>query len=315
LQSLIKKGKPAFFNKLKVRSMHKYIPIFLLLLLSSCSTSKIVRLSTEGSSLPEKFSKELSFEYRAGHIYVDVLLSGRNHTFLYDTGYDLTTLDKNMINEITFVPLRKMKTSGSSFEDHKIQYGFLSQLTIAEVTYRNIGIGLQDLSHIKSPFPDHRKISGIIGANVLRKAFWQLNYQDRILKFSDDIANLDLGNESISLPIKAKTKSAWGNTRTPVLIDGREIPFVFDTGSSGRFTANFELLRQLEIGQKIRNEGARPILVRDLNLGEIELPNEEISMENGVGYLIGNRFLEDYMVTIDWQNETLYLCPNRNESE
>src|SRR5690606_19409974 len=52
-------------------------------------------------------------------------------------------------------------------------------------------------------------------------------------------------------------------------------------------------------------------IARNLSIGNIKLANQSISLENAVGnhQLIGNRFFENFIVTIDWEKHQVYLEP------
>lgn len=63
----------------------------------------------------------------------------------------MTTIDNSLLNKQDFQNIKKQKTNGSSFEEQKVQYGFLSSLTIHDIYLQDIGIGVQDLSFIRSP--------------------------------------------------------------------------------------------------------------------------------------------------------------------
>lgn len=92
--------------------------------------------------------------------------------------------------------------------------------------------------------------------------------------------------------------------------------FIFDTGSSGSFTANNAFLDKLKLGnisidkktKKIdNNTNKRKIRIKHLKISGIYKKDIELTIEENVSLLIGNDFLENYMVTIDWENNNLYL--------
>lgn len=295
---------------------NKIIGLVLAMLIGSCSSSQIVQLATQGTLSEEAFKVEIPCYYIDKYIFIELSIQNKSYTFLFDTGADITTIDKGLLSDIEFVPLKKYTTTGSAFEAVKLQYGCLSSLTIGGVEFKKIGVGIQDLSHVKSPFADKRKIHGIIGANILRKAFWQIDYQKQSIKFSNEMSNFPPASNAYKIAMIPKSTSNWGLTRINVSIHGQVDNFVFDTGSYGSFTANPPFLEQIENGtkplvevKKNSQSNKRKFILEKLKIDGLEFENQELSIEKNVDLLIGNDFWEDFVVTIDWRNNQLYLEP------
>lgn len=296
--------------------MNKTLLPFLILIITGCSGSKIARLATQGELSAAVFNDNIPFYYFEKYTFIDVQINHKTYTFLFDTGWDITHIDKSLFEEIEFTPLQKHKTTGSSFEDVKLQYGTLSSLTIGQLAFKNIAVGVQDLSFIRSTFPDQRKIYGIIGTNILRKAFWQIDYAKQTIKFSNTLENFHVPDNAYQIPMTPKSAAGWGSNRIQLTINGVTDDFVFDTGSYGSFTANTSFLKRLEHGdtplEEIKLTGQnhkRKFKLSTLKIDTLEFQDLEISIEEKVELLIGNDFLEDYRVTIDWETNQLYLQP------
>lgn len=298
--------------------MKKTIYLSLMVLMLSCSGSKIITLATHGELSKKEFNIDMPFYYYGKYMYIDIVIQQKTYTFLFDTGWDITHIDKSLLAEIDFSPVKKYKTTGSSFEDGKVLYGFLSSLAIDDVEFKKIGVGVRDLSFVKSTFPDNRKIYGIIGANMLRKAFWQIDYQNQRLKFSNKIENFPPSTDAHQIPMIPKDEHGWGYCRLQLQMNGVTDYFVFDTGSYGSFTANHAYLKSLKIGaipivevSTIREKIAdkRKYKVSDIKMHTLEFKDSQLLIEKEVKLLIGNGFLENYIVTIDWSGNKLYLQP------
>ncbi len=287
----------------------------LTLLITSCSGSKIITLATQGTLSKENFNTEIPFYYIGKHMYIDVVINQKTYTFLYDTGWDITHIDKSLLGELSFSSIKKHKASGSSFEEENLQYGTLSNsLIIGGISFQNIGAGIQDMTFLKSTFSDQRKIYGIIGTNILRKAFWRIDYNKQTLSFSNKIESFPLDSNAIKVDMIPKSSSNWGLNRIKLTINGVTDNFVFDTGSYGGFSANeqfFERLKNtgekfVEISSNVEPQ-MRKYKVDKLEMDPLELKNQELLIEEDIDLLIGNDFLEEYIVTIDWLNNRLYL--------
>lgn len=294
--------------------MNKIVCLFFVLAISSCSSSKIITLATQGELSDQEFNIEIPFYYSGKYIYVDVVINQKTYTFLFDTGWDVTHLDKSILEEIEFSPLKKYKTTGSSFEDGKVQYGVLSSLGIGQLFFHNIGVGIKDLSFVKTTFGDGRKIYGIIGANILRKATWQIDYNKQVIKLSNKIENFPPSQNAFQIPMIPKDVHGWGYNRIKLSINGVTDYFVFDTGSYGSFTANYSFLEQLKKSdvrlEEVKAKGEkRKFKLKEVKMNSLELNDRILTVEKGVSLLIGNHFLENYIVTIDWYRDQLFLEP------
>lgn len=298
------------------------IGIFLIVV--SCSDSKITKLATQGSVSKEQFNEVIPFNYLKNHIYIDVIINEKAYTFLFDTGCDITSIDKSILSELNFSPEISQKVTGSSFDEIEFQYGTMSNsLRIGNLDFQNIGVGVQDLSFLKpleENFTDGTKIYGIIGTNIIKKAFWQIDYTEKSIKFSNSINNLISDFDTIiKINTIPKETENWGTNEINVTVNGVSENFILDTGSFGRFSANVQFLEKLqkntnntlkEIGTNEKSE-KRKFKTEKIEVGSIKLQNQELLIQDGIGLLIGNGFLENYITTIDLLNNKLYLKPNK----
>jgi predicted aspartyl protease len=289
--------------------MRSIAPIFILFLLFSCAGSKVTTLAKAGNTIPADFKELISFQYINKHPYVEVKINGSSYTFLFDTAYEITTLDKSLAGNTDFKAFKSFTTSGSSFAQQQIQYGYIPSLEIGNVAFKDIGIGFQDLSFVKSPFPNSKKIDGIIGTNVLRKAAWQIDYQNQVIRFSDNIEKLDIP-KPISTLVMRPRNGTWGYNFVDVRIAGKVVPFIFDTGYSGLFTVPLQEAAMWAAELNTVQIEASKLKVQDLELGSLRYEQQVLEIEKDGKMLLGNAFLDRYLLTIDWESNSLYLSTN-----
>jgi len=287
----------------------RIIFFFALLVLSGCSGSRILSIATQGEVIQDEFTKTINFDYATKHLFIDVVIEGKAYNFLFDTGWDVTSISEELGEALGIKKVAKQTVTGSSMEKHKTKFGFLPSLTIGGIDFQNIGVGMEDLSFIGSTRSDGKKVDGVIGANVLKKLCWQINFSNKTIKFSDQLENLTVDQNAYQIPMIPKNSYNWGANKIEVQLNNNIEKFTFDTGSSGSFTGNFQLQERLESTKSITKIKGNVITIENLTLGEIVLENAKLHIEKDVALLLGNEFLEDYIVTMDWKNKVLYLTP------
>ncbi len=109
-----------------------------------------------------------------------------------------------------------------------------------------------------------------------------------------------------------------GSKYNPSNFNGVSSDFFLDTGSFGCFSANIPFLEKLskdtqkpltEVNTNVKSK-KRIFTTQTIELGSIKLQNQELLIQKGIGLLIGNGFLENYITTINLLNNKLYLKPN-----
>lgn len=290
-----------------------FITILLLTTLSGCRLSKAISLAKQGSTAQEHFIAELPFRYVKDHLFVDVTINGQVYNFLFDTGFDFTVIDKKLLDTIDDgEATMAVRTEGSSFSSRSVEYRPFDKITVAGIDFLNTGIGSTNIHFIQEDYRCDFIVHGVLGANLMRQAAWQIDYQEQVIRFSHDVANLVIPESSMVMKMN---KKSWGNNRIPVSLNGVREDFVFDTGSSGRFTGGTELLEALKEDSPQLNyltldrssSQEFDVQIEEVSLGDLQLSGEILSLEKEVSSLIGNLFLKEYLVTVNWDKNLLYL--------
>ena len=265
------------------------------------------QLSKKGYVKQKEYFVEIPFNYANKHIYIEVVISGKKYNFVFDTGYEVTTIDSNIAKEIQYKIIKEVSLSGSSFADQKVALVELPNIAIANLDFEETYALLQDLSFTKKPAT--QKIDGIIGNNVMRKSKWQIDYVQKVIRISSKIENFK------SLPTAKKIElnnKDWGLGYVAIELNNQKHQFLFDLGSNGEFTANHSFVKFLKEKDTLLQQEKQTFPVGKIKIGEIELNDKSITLEKRAGSLLGNAFFENYLLTIDWDKNILYLNQNTN---
>ena len=265
------------------------------------------QLSKKGYVKQKEYFVEIPFNYANKHIYIEVIISGKKYNFVFDTGYEVTTIDSNIAKEIQYEIIKEVSLSGSSFADQKVTLVELPNIAIASLDFEETYGLLQDLSFTKKPAT--QKIDGIIGNNLMRKSKWQIDYVQKVIRISSKIENFK------SLPTAKKIElnnKDWGLGYVDIELNNQKHQFLFDLGSNGEFTANHSFVKFLKEKDTLLQQEKQSFPVGKIKIGEIELNDKSITLEKRAGSLLGNAFFQNYLLTIDWDKNILYLNQNTN---
>ena len=265
------------------------------------------QLSKKGYVKQKEYFVEIPFNYANKHIYIEVVISGKKYNFVFDTGYEVTTIDSNIAKEIQYKIIKEVSLSGSSFADQKVTLVELPNIAIASLDFEETYGLLQDLSFTKKPAT--QKIDGIIGNNVMRKSKWQIDYVQKVIRISSKIENFK--NLPTAKKIELNNKD-WGLGYVAIELNNQKHQFLFDLGSNGEFTANHSFAKFLKEKDTLLQQEKQTFPVGKIKIGEIELNDKSITLEKRAGSLLGNAFFENYLLTIDWDKNILYLNQNTN---
>lgn len=193
----------------------------------------------------------------------------------------------------------------------------MSAIKISDIEFLDIGAVAFDLQVFKSKLCE--KLDGVIGSTLLKKAKWQIDYKNKVIRLSNEISNLISEKPKYTLTTNIPEKG-WGTETIGLNIDGYTSQFNFDTGNGrSKIVSHPNKIKDFttnnnnsitEYGFK-KSTTDYKFIAKNVTLGNIALNNQTISLENEVGniQLLGNRFFENFILTIDWKNHQLYLDP------
>tara|TARA_B100000378_G_C18033596_1_gene408316 strand:+ start:500 stop:1708 length:1209 start_codon:yes stop_codon:yes gene_type:complete len=296
--------------------------IFLLITLTIVS---IFRVNAQDDNLKDwvesgkvenkSYYTEIPFRYIDGYIFIEITQNEKKYNFLYDTGAEATVIDKSIINEFSFQRSSQVTIGGPIVETEDLQKLVISEINIADITYSNIGAVSTNLAFSNIKFCD--KLHGIIGSNLIKKSKWQLDYDKELIKISNDLTSFNIGTPKFVLDTKLPPKG-FGTETIDITINSTTLPFNVDTGNGRRkFVANPKYFKKV-IRKSDAVEYGFPksykdfyIIPEKLKIEGIDFSGQKVSLENEVGntQLIGNKFFENFVVTMDWANHKLFLDP------
>lgn len=291
------------------------------IILVGCTPLKRLKTVTQGNVESENYYEEIPFEYYNGEIIIEVEISAKKYYFVFDTGADLTQIDDDLLHQIAYKSNKVTNTiTDANNTKKKSEYITVENIQIGTINFAQTGAFVADLSHFSEMF-GCLEFDGIIGSNLMRKSNWQIDYDQKVIRFTDEISKLSSNQVAFAF----KTHSGkYGPIQINLEINGQKEKFTFDTGYTGSFTSNLSFLKLLNSDRKMATTAytfsnlsaygktivkASSAYIPKLQMEDLKLYNKLINFKENGSNLIGNAFFQNYLVTLDWKNERVYLVP------
>lgn len=297
---------------------------FILLLLSmvlvtgACNYSKNVLLLSRGELLRDDFRTTIPFHYEKGLILVEATTGSETapRRFIFDTGAFESKVEKSWGLSLGLPQKATKLNHAAQGVSRKITITQMDTLFVGGVPFGKISAGLlqyDSLSASRCLAP-----GGLIGANLIQHAHWKIDYQQQLLRVSDQ--PFEVSPDAAVLPFSHPTLS--GKPSISIKVGGNTVKhLIMDTGYNGSLTLPKSLLPEFEgypvdtlidqSGTGIYGHAAEADTVfrmlLPLRFGKHTLQAPVEFTRNG-GYL-GNEVLENFIVHLNYDNNTIAFVP------
>ena len=291
-----------------------YIAVVVCLLASCTSVKKVLNA---GSLTEKNFNEKTPFEFDKRVPVIAVTIAGKTYRFLFDTGAP-TVLSAELAAALKLQVLTNSKTSDSQGHGKKEQVVVIPDMQIGGLHFKNTGALVVDT---KKVFEMRcMQFDGIIGANQMAKAVWQLDYDKKEITVSNSMAAFTITD---STPIiNFIPASAQQTPRVPVKIGDKTIYITFDTGGSGDLRLSQKNYASQVAGFKsVISTGStgtgiyggsntvinQYVKLPSFSIGDIQLTNQVVEFSDGGSSYVGNEFFKHYKVILNWQQRKIYM--------
>jgi hypothetical protein len=278
----------------------------------------------------------LPFDYRARHVWLRASVNGGPpQDFLFDTGASVTVLDSSWAAEHGVHTEGRMQAAGAGAAGGA-EFGTLAKLRIASesgdgIELENVKVATLDVNPAFEPLL-WRRMAGVIGYDIISRFVVTIDYDQHVLLLEAPEGWHYEGHER-PLPMVM-------NGTVPALtgaLDGTETGlFRLDVGSSstvdvhGPFAREHHLKGRMKHTQPVQGVGFGGTFSSEIgrlgsmSLGPYEWDDPVVSLSNATEGAfasedfagnIGNRILERFRVTLDYQRRNVYLEPGKLYTE
>lgn len=217
--------------------------LFFLALAGGCGASKTVRLRDGTKPPAEAFTDSIPFEWKFKSIVVQIEVpgAGRKWDMIFDTGASYTVLNQ------TNTQLDRIEEVASvSIGD---THGNRQKTPIVMID--SVRIGHTDFAQhaaVSVPYDEHNLLrciaaDGILGANLMKKCHWMIDYDRQMIYFSSDRKGLPEPTDSSGVQA---FRYSGGRPHIEVDLNGFTVSNVLmDTGYNGFMDGSPKLVKTL----------------------------------------------------------------------
>ena len=272
---------------------------------------------------------EIPFDFYRNEIVLQVSVNGKGpFSMMLDTGTDPSVVDLAWARTIGLKLDSIGRQGDGGGTDVNLAYGTkLPLVEIGGLSARNIETAALDLSKISARL--EKPMDGVLGQSLLSGRIVQIDYPNRVVRFYSESP---FGQPASKQPnTAARTVLAFrydGNVLIDdVLVNGKKVVGNLDTGSNGSFDLTPAAVTYLGLEDDVSRAPAstdtgyngasanRKGKLRNVTIGGISVDNQDVTFfgkgmgrdRRRWGINIGNVFLKDFVVTIDYRRKLIVL--------
>jgi hypothetical protein len=264
----------------------------------------------------------LPFGYNNRLITLQVGLASAEdtHEFILDTGAP-TFITDSVVRTHDLTPFDTETAYDVNHYEQKVDLYSIRKLNLGSSEIKNVK-ARSSIMVEQMPLLKDRPYSGLLGANTMKNTIWIINYNCREITITEDIDSMSLPEEVFSS--KMKTDELNRPIISVNLAEEQKLDFIIDVGYNGslllpkKFMAkplfndslSFNSNDRISSGFDSKMSSINYKFIKEIAIGEVKLENiKSTTAGNNTDALIGNEFLEDYIVVLDFVNDRAFFLP------
>jgi predicted aspartyl protease len=275
--------------------MKKYLPLLLLFFLAGCSVKHLIK---KGKVASKDFYYKTSFDTIKSMPLIPAKLNGTSKNFLFDTGAQLSVIQRDSITGKIFT------VRGASNRTVESGSETIKSFKIGDVDFVNTFANNSDLVGLKEKIPN---FGGIIGQPIIKKANWLIDFPNKTL----EVSSRDLSDNTFE---EIFIENSIGAAYSYLTINGKKFRVIIDLGSSSMINAPQDselavhLMNEFELEENTRNRytvgGSQVIteqigVVNSCELGNIPFENIDFNINQSSQPRVGMPFFKNRALFID----------------
>jgi predicted aspartyl protease len=271
---------------------------------------------------------EVPFEFHHNEIILQVRVGGKGpFNMMLDTGTDPSAIDLATAKELGLKLSGKgAPVSGGGTSKSVAYETSLPLVEVGSLTVKKISAAAIDLSKVSERLG--KPLHGVLGHSLLNGRIVQIDYPNRVVRFYSQSPFPKAANQP-NTPKRTVLAFRYSDNVLveDVLVNGKKVVANFDTGSSGTFDLTPAAVSYLGLEEEFNRAKPKTSVgynnvsenregkLDNVTIGAISVAEPAVVFfGKGMGYdkrpwgiNIGNVFLKDFVVTIDYRSKLITL--------
>lgn len=269
---------------------------------------------------------EIPFDFYRNEIILEVKVNGKGpFSMMLDTGTDPSAIELTTARDLglKLIPLGSPPVGGGN-APRQVYGAYLPLVEVGGVTTRNLEAVAIDLSKISERIG--KPIHGVLGHSLLNGRIVQIDYPNRVVRFYSQSPFANTPKQPNTprhtvLPFRYVDNVLIDD----VFVNGKKMVANFDTGSNGTFDLTPAAVSDLGMEEEVNRAPASSDVgyngvaenkkgeLSNVTIGGISVDGPPVVFfakgtgrdKKPWGINIGNVFLKDFIVTIDYRRKLL----------
>lgn len=281
--------------------------------------------STKNESLKNNsinYLTRVPFEYNNRLIELTVGMEVRkgNPAFILDSGAP-TFITDSLTEAYDLEYIHSEIVSDINGNEQKVNLYYIKSVDICGMKFENI-VAASNSNVSEMPILKGHHYAGLLGANLMKKSIWKINYKCREIILTDKSEKLSVPDDIHYVEMKL---DELGRPVIKVNIgEKQDVKFIVDVGFNGSlllpdnylskpiFQDSLAFIKRVKFSAGFET-GVKQInykFLKNISIGHLNLENIKVLVsDNNAMALIGNEFLERYIIIMDFVNERLAFLP------
>ncbi|QWX84855.1 aspartyl protease family protein [Cellulophaga sp. HaHaR_3_176] len=278
---------------------------------------------TKKELIENQYIKEIPFNFDYGVPIIKATINNKEYNFLFDTGMP-TVLSESISNDLNLKSIRSIMGMDINGNTKQESHVIVNEISIGEIGFKQIEALSTDLS---TGFEiGCLNLDGVIGNNLIKNAIWEIDYENKVIRLTDNIDNFKIPENAAIIKFKTNKKKGYYSPSIDVTVNKKKRKGVkFDTGSNGgiKLPLNFyssvlDDNKSVEyygkasaaIYGKGENKNYVDSKVNSIEIGGLHLQNKIVTF-NENSPTVGNQFLKNFKIIISYDENKIYMITQK----
>lgn len=283
----------------------------------------ISSFTTKKEFFETNYVKEIPFNFDYGVPIIKASINGIEYNFLFDTGMP-TVLSQSIVKKLNLKSISSIMGSDVNGNRQQESYVMVNEIIVGGISFKQVKTLSTDL---KSGFEiGCLNLDGVIGNNLIKDAIWEIDYEKKVIRLTDNIVNFKIPDDADIIKFKTNSKKGYYSPNIEIAINNKSRKDVkFDTGSNKGINLPFDYYSSvLDVNKSVEYYGQASAAiygkgenkkyldskVEYTKIGDLQLQNQIVTFNENYP-TVGNKLFENFKIVISYDENKIYMVKQK----